>query len=57
MVFLLGIAFIGVVTVLKSVVWQAASLAVLVLLVGFVVNVRLRSRLNQRAKRIGRRRR
>lgn len=56
MVFLLGIAFIGVVTVLKSVVWQAASLAVLVLLVGFVVNVRLRSRLNQRAKRIGPRR-
>ncbi|MFE6806407.1 hypothetical protein [Streptomyces sp. NPDC057696] len=56
MVFLLGIAFIGVVTVLKSVVWQAASLAVLVLLVGFVVNVRLRGRLNQRAKRIGPRR-
>ncbi|MGW3814121.1 hypothetical protein [Streptomyces sp. NPDC005046] len=56
MVFLLGIAFIGVVTVLNSVIWQAASLAVLVLLVGFVVNVRLRSRLNQRAKRIGRRR-
>ncbi|GAA5033994.1 hypothetical protein [Streptomyces siamensis] len=56
MVFLLGIAFIGVVTVLNSVVWQAASLAVLVLLVGFVVNVRLRSRLNQRARRIGPRR-
>jgi hypothetical protein len=56
MVFLLGLAFIGVVTVLKSVVWQAASLAVVVLLVGFVVNVRLRSRLNQRAKRIGPRR-
>uniref|UniRef100_A0AAU3HS79 Uncharacterized protein n=1 Tax=Streptomyces sp. NBC_01393 TaxID=2903851 RepID=A0AAU3HS79_9ACTN len=56
MVFLLGIAFIGVVTVLNSVVWQATSLAVLVLLVGFVVNVRLRSRLNQRAKRIRSRR-
>ncbi|MFD8734862.1 hypothetical protein ACFV06_08050 [Streptomyces sp. NPDC059618] len=56
MVFLLGIAFIGVVTVLNSVVWQATSLAVLVLLVGFVVNIRLRSRLNQRAKRITSRR-
>ncbi|MFE0104431.1 hypothetical protein [Streptomyces sp. NPDC059009] len=52
MVFLLGIAFIGVVTVLNSIAWQAISLAVLVLLVGFVVNVRLRSRLNQRARRI-----
>lgn len=56
MVFLLGIAFIGIVTVLKNVVWQAVSLAILVLLVGFVVNIRLRSRLDQRAKRISRRR-
>ncbi|KOG89172.1 hypothetical protein ADK38_15755, partial [Streptomyces varsoviensis] len=50
MVFLLGIAFIGVVTVLQSLVWQAASLGVLILLVAFAVTVRMRSRLSQRAR-------
>ncbi|MEU7042108.1 hypothetical protein AB0A77_13755 [Streptomyces varsoviensis] len=50
MVFLLGIAFIGVVTVLQSLMWQAASLGVLILLVAFAVTVRMRSRLSQRAR-------
>ncbi|MFC7217588.1 hypothetical protein ACFQLX_05275 [Streptomyces polyrhachis] len=57
MVFLLGLAFIGVVTVLNSVALRALSLAVVVLLVGFVVNVRMRSRLMQRARPVGRKRR
>ncbi|HEY9368950.1 hypothetical protein [Streptomyces sp.] len=53
MVFLLGIAFIGVVSVLRSVLSQAISLGVLVLLVGTLVSMRLRSRLSQRARRFG----
>ncbi len=53
MVFLLGLAFIGVVTVLNSILWRVTSLVVLVLLVGVLVSMRLRSRLTQRARRIG----
>ncbi|MEU8679670.1 hypothetical protein [Streptomyces sp. NPDC048560] len=53
MVFLLGLAFIGVVSVLDSNAWRIASLAVLVLLTGTLVSMRLRSRLTQRARRIG----
>ncbi|MGP3637196.1 hypothetical protein ACTU45_28285 [Streptomyces sp. 24-1644] len=53
MVFLLGLAFIGVVSVLDSNTWRIASLAVLVLLTGTLVSMRLRSRLTQRARRIG----
>jgi hypothetical protein len=50
LVFLLGLAFIGVVTVLESLVFQGVSLAVVILLVGVVVNIRLRARLQQRAQ-------
>ncbi len=53
MVFLLGIAFIGVVTVLNDTTWRLISLVVLVLLTGTLVSMRLRSRLTQRAKRVG----
>ncbi|GGY89252.1 hypothetical protein [Streptomyces nitrosporeus] len=53
MMFLLGLAFIGVVTVLESNTWRVISLAVLVLLAGSLVSIRLRSRLTQRARRIG----
>ncbi|MFD7721267.1 hypothetical protein [Streptomyces sp. NPDC059814] len=53
MVFLLGLAFIGVVTVLNSILWRITSLAILVVLVGVLVSMRLRSRLTQRARRTG----
>jgi hypothetical protein len=50
MMLLLGIAFIGVVTVLKETIWQLLSLAVLVSAVGIVSTIRMRGRLSQQAR-------
>ncbi|MCX4825086.1 hypothetical protein OG883_35545 [Streptomyces sp. NBC_01142] len=57
MVFLLGIAFIGVVQLLRGALWQVLIMVLLVLVVGCVVTVRMRARLSQRARPYRRRRR